>query len=85
VFVDGLLSGVPDMTEEYEYFECSEECETKIPCKLCQAIVNASTSLERIAACLEMENLKVIGDAITVFLDGILEKAGVTNGKEGKD
>ena len=73
------------MTEEYDYFECPANCNYEIPCRLCQAIVNASTSLERIAACLEMENLKVIGDAITVFLDGILEKAGVTNGKEGKD
>jgi len=42
-------------------------------------------NLDSIHALATIENLKVIGRAITIFLDGLLDKAEITNGTEGKD
>ena len=41
--------------------------------------------LDTIIAGVTFENLKGLGRAITSFLDGVLDKAEITNGTEGKD
>jgi len=76
-FVVGLLSGVPNMSDLKEVTAQLQAVNDNLE--------RIADDLDTILAGVTYETLKGLGKGILSFLEGVLDKAEITNGTEGKD